>query len=212
MTDQIIEHFKNLYDRHGYSSHAVQYRDKSSHLARFQLLTEISHDIGSVLDVGAGLAHFYTYLREHGFQGRYLGLEFVEQFVESANHLMADDKNAEVYHFDVGSGELPTGFDYGFVSGVFNNAREDSEDFMYNTLKRLWKVCEKGMAFNVLSTYVEYFDSELVYVNPEKMFTFLKCELQGNIVMHHDYISSPDGFPFEVTYFVRKEPRLIIGT
>ena len=212
MTNQIIAHFESLYAQHGYSSNAVQYRDKSSHLARFQLLTEISDDLGSVLDVGAGLAHFYTYLREHGFQGKYLGLEFVERFVESANLLMADDENAEMRHFDVGTGELPTGFDYGFVSGVFNNARENSEDFMYNTLKNLWRVCEKGMAFNILSTYVEYFDRELVYVNPERMFTFLKCELKGHIVMHHDYITSQDGYPFEITFFVRKAPRLIVET
>ncbi len=210
MTDQIITHFESLYARHGYSSSAVQYRDKSSHLARFQLLTEISDDLGSVLDVGAGLAHFYTYLREQGFEGKYLGLEFVKQFVESANLLMADDDNAEVRHFDVGSGELPTGFDYGFVSGVFNNERKHAEEFMYITLKNLWKVCEKGMAFNILSTYVEYFDRGLVYVNPEEMFTFLKCELKGHIVMHHDYITSQDGYPFEITYFVRKEPRLIV--
>ena len=210
MADQIIAHYKNLFDQYGYSSNAVQFRDKSSHLARFQLLTEISCDLGSVLDIGSGLAHFYTYLREHGFDGRYLGLEFVEQFVESANRLMADDKFAEVRQFDVRSGEFPMGFDYGFVSGVFNNARDHSDDFMYDTLKKLWRVCEKGMAFNILSTYVEYFDSELVYVNPEKMFKFLKSELQGHIVMHHDYITSEDGFPFEVTYFVRKEPRLIV--
>ncbi len=210
MTDQIAAHFKNRFDQYGYSSNTVQYRDKSSHFARFQLLAGISHDLGSVLDVGAGLAHFYTYLREQGFQGRYLGLEFVEQFVESANRLMAEDKNAEMRHFDIGSDELPKGFDYGFVSGVFNNARENAEEFMYDTLKQLWKVCEKGMAFNVLSTYVEYFDRELIYVNPEKMFTFLKCELQGHIVVHHDYITSQDGYPFEVTYFVRKEPRLIV--
>ena len=123
---------------------------------------------------------------------------------------MADDKNAEVRHFDIKSGELPTGFDYGLVSGVFNNARDNADEFIYDTLKKLWNVCEKGMAFNIPSTYVEYFDSELVYVNPEKMFTFLKCELQGHIVVHHDYITSQDEYPFEVTHFVRKEPRQIV--
>ena len=210
MNDQIIAHYENLFDRYGYSSNAVQFRDKSSHLARFQLLMKISHDLGSVLDLGAGLAHFYTYLREHGFQGSYLGLEFVQQFVESANNIMKEDEKAEMRHFDISSEELPTGFNYGFISGVFNNARENAEEFMYDTLKRLWKVCEKGMAFNVLSTHVEYFDSQLFYVNPEKMFTFLKCELQGHIVMHHDYTTSQDGYPYEVTFFVRKEPRPIV--
>ena len=209
MNDQIIAHYENLLDLHGCSSNAVQYRDTSSHMARFQLLMEISNDLGSVLDVGAGLGHFYTYLRKHGFQGRYLGLEFVQQFVESANQIMEDDEIAEVRHFDVSADELPTGFDYGFVAGVFNNARENAEEFMFDTLKRLWNVCEKGMAFNILSTHVEYFDSDLFYVNPEKMFTYLKSELQGHIVMHHDYITSQDGYPYEVTYFVRKEPRSV---
>lgn len=212
MTDQVFAHYKNLFDRYGYSSNALQYRDQSSHFARFQLLTEISSDLGSVLDIGAGLAHFYTYLRENGFYGRYLGLEYVDQFVEFANRLMADDQNAEVRRFDVSSGELPEGFDYGFVSGVFNNARENSEEFMFDTLMKLWKVCEKGIAFNILSTHVEYFDKELYYVSPEKVFSFLKCQLQGHIVMYHDYVTHQGGYPCEVTYFVRREPRLIVAT
>ena len=212
MNDKITAHYENLFALHGYSPNAVQWRDEKSQSARFRVLMEISHDLDSVLDVGAGLAHLYTYLREHGFQGRYLGLEFVQQFVDFANRLMKDDKNAEVLHFDISSDELPTGFDYGFISGVFNNARDNAEEFMYDTLTRLWNVCEKGMAFNILSTHVDYFDSRLFYTNPENLFTFLKRELQGHIVMYHDYITYQDGFPCEVTYVVRKEPRIVAET
>ena len=206
--DQIVAHYKELFNRHGISSNAVQW-DKGAHLARFNLLVDIDSELNSVLDVGAGLGHFYGYLRNQGFQGKYLGLEIVEEFVESAKSLMLEDKNADIRQFNVVTEDFPTGFDYGFISGVFNNNRENAKEFMYTTLSKLWRVCEKGMSLNVLSTYVEYFDDDLYYVNPLSLFEFLKLELRGHVVMHHDYVFFKDGYPYEVTYFVRKNPRNI---
>ena len=87
---------------------------------------------------------------------------------------MIDDPKAEFQLFDVNSGALPTGFDYGFVSGMFNIRHDGNEFMMYDTLTRLWDVCEKGIAFNVLSTFVEYYDDNLYYVDPSKMFSFPK--------------------------------------
>ena len=209
MTDkELVSHYKELFDRYGFSSNAVQYRDEQSHFARFQELTKISSELHSVLDIGAGLGHFYQYLRNDGFSGKYLGLEVVEEFVESANRLMKKDKDAEVQLFDVNSGEFPTGYQYGFVSGVFNNHRENAQEFMFDTLKKLWTACEEGMAFNVLSSYVDYFDNELFYIDPEKVFTFLKKELKGHTAMFHDYVTIENGYPYDVTFFVRKQPRI----
>ena len=47
---------------------------------------------------------------------------------------------------------------------------------------------DKGISFNAISTYVDYFDDELFYVNPMEMLEFLKSKLGGNVVMYHDYV------------------------
>ncbi len=207
MNDQLITHYQTLLKKYGASSQAVQYRDKESHFSRFKMLARISSEIHSLLDIGCGLADFYHFLCSQGFDGKYLGLDFVPEFVTLANESIAANPNAEVRLLDVSSGTLPTGFDYGFVSGVFNNRSQDSSKFIYETLERLWNACEKGIAFNVLSTFVDYLDEDLFYVNPLEVFEFLKCKLGGHVVMYHDYVVNTGGYPYEVTFHVYKHPR-----
>ncbi len=206
---EVIYHYKHLLDIYGNSANSVQWRDETSQMLRFKLLTDISLDLGSVLDVGAGLAHLYTYLRSQGFEGRYLGLELVNEFVKESKKKMSHDPSAYIECFDVAINEFPTGFEYGFISGMFNNQRINAEEFLFETLSKLWKVCTKGMAFNILSTNVDYLDSELFYVDPVLVFNFLKHDLKGHVTMRHDYITHLDGYPCEATFHVLKQPRLI---
>ena len=211
MSDTIKSHYELLFKRYGPSALAVQSRDHKSQIVRFKLLTDISSNLRSVLDVGAGLAHLYSYLRAQGFDGYYLGLELVSDFVKESQSIMANDSCAEIKCFDVSTGVIPNGYDYGFVSGMFNNARDDASEFMYDTLEKLWNVCEQGMAFNLLSNNVDFFDEQLFYADPMEMFKFLKHDLRGHVLMRHDYVTFPDGYPCEVTFHVLKEPRKIIS-
>ena len=41
-------------------------------------------------------------------------------------------------------------------------------------LSTLFQHARKAMVFNALSTYVDFFDPGLFYVNPEKVFGFCK--------------------------------------
>ena len=209
MNEELISHYKSLLNTYGYSANSVQWRDEFSQNLRFKLLTDISPCLGSVLDVGAGLAHLYTYLRTHGFEGKYLGLELVDEFVENSNRVMKNDPNGNVECFDVDVNDFPTGFKYGFISGMFNNPRENADEFMFQTLSKLWNVCTEGMAFNILSTNVDYIDEQLFYVDPVLVLNFLIHELNGHVMMRHDYITSHEGYPYEVTFYVRKQPVLI---
>ncbi len=218
MNDQVTAFFKSQFARFGDSPRAVDWRDELTQNNRFRLLASISSDMESVIDVGCGLGHLYSFLRSKGFQGKYLGLELLEEFVELASQRVEGDPIAEVRLFDasmlaekssVPASPLPTGFEYGIVSGMFNFPRDNAEMFMYDVVEQLWKVCEKGIAFNILSKYVEYEVSDLYYADPLKLFRFLKEELRAHVVMYHDYVLSPDSFPYEVTFHVRKEPRVV---
>ena len=215
MNDQIIQFYKSRLEQFGNSPKAVAWRDELTQVNRFRILSSISSDMNSVLDVGCGLAHFYSYLRSNGFQGKYLGLEILQEFVDLSNQRIAKDPLADVQSFDASikkgnSINFPTGYEYGFVSGMFNNQRNNAECFMFDVIERLWEACEKGISFNILSKFVEYEDSDLYYADPVKVFLFLKQELKAHVVMYHDYVLSPDGFPYEVTFHVRKDPLLAV--
>jgi len=204
-TQLMREHYRALWELHGDSPHSVQYSDGESHYARFDVLCSIASPLTSVLDVGCGLAHLYRYLKATGFEGRYMGVDIVPEFIESAENMLADDPNANVRLNDSAE-SLPSGYDYALLSGVFNNRMHDNLRFMETTLKRMYSVAKKGIAFNAMSTFVDYHDDGLYYSNPLEVFNFCKNELGGHPVLRHDYTLTENGFPFEYAMYVYKEP------
>ncbi|MFV2053242.1 class I SAM-dependent methyltransferase [Aliiroseovarius sp. YM-037] len=203
--DELIRHYQSLLEKHGPGSHAVQYADPESHEARFKVLQQVATPLTSVLDVGCGLAHFYHFLKGQGFTNRYHGVDIVPEFVDLANQSMADDDGAQASLMHAAD-ELPSGYDYAVLSGVFNNRMDDNKAFMENTLRRMFDAADVGIAFNAMSTYVDYFDDGLYYVDPMEVFAFCKTELGGHPVLRHDYAIREGGFPFEFAMYVYKSP------
>jgi SAM-dependent methyltransferase len=205
---ELIKSYQNRLRKHGPSSQAVQYSDQDSHFARFHVLAGVDPEMASVLDVGCGLCDFWRYLRATGSNARYCGVDIVPDFVDLAKAAMATDPDADVHLVDVDEGELPKGYDYAVLSGVFNNVMEDNWGFMTTTLRKMWTAAGKGIAFNAMSTHVDYRAPDLYYVDPVDVFGFCKGELGGHPVLRHDYVTRTGGFPFEFAVYVYKEPTL----
>ena len=91
------------------------------------------------------------------------------------------------------------------ASGVFNNAGADNWGMMTTLLGELFKLCRKGLAFNCLSTYVDYQDEGLFYVEPERVFAFCKQTLSPSVTLRHDYRVKPGVIPFEFTVYVTRD-------
>ena len=97
-------------------------------------------------------------------------------------------------------------FDYIFISGVFNNKIENNEGYYQDCLRILWERTRKGLAFNMMSAYVDYYDDDLFYEKPEKVFSFVKQNLSPYVVLRNDYQVKPGVIPFEfVVYVYRKD-------
>lgn len=202
----LVAAYQQRLAEYGPGSAAVQYSDRASHFARFEILFDIDRDMASVIDVGCGLADFYHFLRANGSMARYHGIDIVPEFAELSAEALADDPDAHVVLADAENEALPGGFDYAVLSGVFNNRMDDNWGFMTATLRRMWDAAEQGIAFNAMSSHVDYRDDGLFYVDPMEVFAFCKTELGGHPVLRHDYVTRPGGFPFEFAMYVRKTP------
>ncbi|MBI3299567.1 MAG: class I SAM-dependent methyltransferase [Elusimicrobia bacterium] len=200
----ILEHYQDLYLRHGDSPHAVQLSDKRSQERRFEILSQIAAQLGTVGDIGCGLGHFFAYLKRRGFRGSYKGVDFVPEFIEAARVKYADAPRARFSVCDIEKGALPTGCDYLFLSGVFNNKRRANERFMYSTIGRMFRAARKGVAFNAMSTYVDYQDKSLYYSDPLKVFDFCKRRLTSKVTLRHDYLVKDNSIPFEYAVYLYK--------
>ena len=113
-------------------------------LIRFQKIYEAGIDENdSVLDVGCGVAHFYTYLkRDKEWDGKYLGIDPNKKAID----LIDEDINAMHGTID----GLPDFMKYDWViaNGVFNLGLKEEHSFWI--IENMILRANKGIIFNML--------------------------------------------------------------
>ena len=201
MSTEIIKHYEALLKRYGPSARAVQHSDREQQLKRFEILFEMAPDMHSVLDVGCGLGDMAQFMKQRFEHLSYVGVDLVQPFIDYANSLQLQG-NVHFTRLDIQTEPLPGGQDYVLLSGVFNNIMSDNESFMLQTLKKMFYASTRGIAFNSLSTYVDYQADNLYYTDPGKVFAFCKSEMSPKVVLRHDYQLKENTVPFEYTIYV----------
>lgn len=199
--ERIETHYDQLIATHGTSAAGAQWRDRATQEKRMQVLAQIG-DVrtASVLDFGCGTGHLLSVLRaELGFTGSYLGVDLSENALDLARK---EHPDARFERRDVLADGLEEAFDYVFVSGVFNNAFSDNWAFLTTALPALFATTRKGLAFNLLSIYVDRFEEGLWYVDPAAVFQFCKERLSPLVTLRHDYQVREGVVPFEFTVYV----------
>lgn len=205
--EEIKKHYQLLYARHGQSEKAVQYSDKYTQWARFASLAQFIRKDCSILDYGCGLGHFLEFMKKNNYVGNYCGVDIVKEFISSCRERFEGDKQADFICLD-NNYELPLNFDFIVASGVFNNKRKQNEEFMLETVTKMFKACRIGIALNAMSTYVDYEEDNLFYYSPEKLLSFVKTTLGGYPILNHSYKLKSDAFPHDYTLTVFKYPQL----
>ena len=76
---------------------------------------------------------------------------------------------------------------------------------MFDLIKKMLRSCNKGIAFNSMSTYVEFQEDELFYSDPKEIFHYCKKHLTQSVVLKHDYKLKEDAFPYEYTMYLYKD-------
>ena len=89
-----------------------------------------------------------------------------------------------------GHDELPD-FDYIVMNGLFNYRGEiDYErmlEYWQQMLTIAWKHCRYGIAFNVMSKYVDWELDDLFHFPFDTMASFVVKNLSRHLVIRHDY-------------------------
>ena len=98
MTTDLKSHYRKLLEQYGPSPAAVQHISQESQFKRFEVLAEVDKNLDSVIDVGCGLGDMYEYLLQTKFSGRYLGLDFVAEFVAlTVKNVIHEDELKEIF-------------------------------------------------------------------------------------------------------------------
>lgn len=195
----IENHYKSLLAKYGDSPQATQYSDVETQELRFKYLLEIG-DMSNktILDFGCGTAHLATYLKSKDVNFDYIGVDIVPEFIELSKKKFPEFRFGRYEEF------ADVAVDYVIISGVFNNLMEDNRKFYQETISKLFKLASKGMAFNMMSSYVDYFDEGLFYEQPERVFSFIKNEITPLVTLRNDYRIKDNIPPFDFTMYLYK--------
>jgi SAM-dependent methyltransferase len=198
----IENYYQELFKKFGDSHETVRYSSKESQLKRYKTLIKIGDLTDcTVLDFGCGVGHFLEFLHsQHHSIEKYTGLEIVPEMLTFARN-----------QYPTASFFSPTelnnlSYDYGFVSGTFNDKMKNNRGFWQDTIVDLFSKCKRGIAFNMMSTYVDFQNRDLFYENPEYVFKFVKNNLTPYVTLRHDFETKENTIPFEFVIYAYKFP------
>ena len=193
-----IDTYNKAVEKHGVTSEAVLWNDPQSQYFRFNELTkefDFHSNNKTDLDVGCGNAELYKYLNFNGFRGKYVGFDINEKLLEQAKSRF---ENIEVYNKDILKENIDRTFDYVVISGLFNLNCNQSVEWVKEFLNKTFEYCDEILASNMISTYVNYKNDEMFYIEPEKMFSFCVQHLSRRVTLAHHNL------PYNYTIIVHK--------
>jgi SAM-dependent methyltransferase len=203
--DKVAKHYTETLKKHGTVPLSVGWKDEVSQRLRFEKLVQVlnsrkgSKERVSCNDFGCGYGAMFHYL-DH-LEGvelvTYYGYDISEEMLGAANDLVPDPR-AEFICAPQATREA----DYSFVSGTFNVKMETSDElwgeYVKDTLIEMAKLSRAGLAFNALTTYVDWKEEHLYYADPFEYFDFCKRNISRYVSLLHDYPL------FEWTILVKK--------
>jgi SAM-dependent methyltransferase len=206
---KLAKHYESCLNLYGDSHKGVDWPDKEAADRRYQIMLEVVNqalsDKSTVLDFGCGASHLYEYILERDVEKiEYTGLDISSKFIELSKKKFPLIK---YYCLDIlDDNSNISKFDYIILNGVFTEKRElsfeDMFDFFKKILKKLFIKANVGIAFNVMSTHVDWEREDLFHMPFDLLAEFLTNNISRNFIFRNDY-----GL-FEYTTYVYKEKNI----
>jgi 2-polyprenyl-3-methyl-5-hydroxy-6-metoxy-1,4-benzoquinol methylase len=208
------DHYAETFERHGATPRGVDWDDESELMVRYdKMLAVLQKDFAvippnaSVLDIGCGWGGLLQRARALHLPIRYTGIDLVESMVEHGSRTFPDARFISGDVFALNDDDV---YDFVVCNGILALKRgsiPDMERFTKRIAAKMFGLCRHGMAFNMMSTRVNYMVDNLYYQNPGDLLTWLLAEVSPRVRLDHGYTSlaSGRGKLYEFTVYVYKD-------
>jgi len=195
ITDELHNHYKNRFEEFGPTSKGVDWGKEEDVALRYaQMLKVILPDSNrnsetvSLLDIGCGYGGLYLYAKEKGLALNYTGIDVAENMISYAKGRFPD---AEFICQNIFEFNPNDEFDYVVCNGILTQKLSasilDMDKFSNELISKMFKLCKKGIAFNVMTTKVNFMVNNLYYKNPVELFAYCLNEYTTKIKVDHAY-------------------------
>ena len=162
-----LEYFSTLLDE-GVDEHYAVAQSKISHFKRFAKMLDLGDFHGkTLLDVGCGMAGFYSYLKERGIEAQYTGIDINPKMIGSAQKAYPHLRSRLFVH-DIIEKPLGETFDY-IVSVGPLNLKFDGDLNMELTMKMIrgmYDTANIGAAISMTSSLTKKPHADTFYYDP----------------------------------------------
>lgn len=201
ITDKIARHFSARLLEHGPTAKGVDWNSEDAQIIRFTQLARVlpSRETFSVIDYGCGYGALLRFLEGFTKDFTYQGFDISSDMIEQARR----DHGGARHRFITSEADLDTA-DFTLASGIFNlkldTSLDEWTDYVLHTLSSLDRLCRRGFAFNMLTSYsdADRMRPDLYYGDPCRFFDHCKTKFSKNVALLHDYEI------FDFTILVRK--------
>ncbi len=199
ITTAFAEHYSGKIREHGPNAKGVDWvhEDRAQQRQDMMLGVVLPQDKSenfSLLDVGCGYGALLTRAQSLQLKVDYTGNDLVADMITHARALHPDS------HFVVGDfleTEWDETFDYVICNGIMTFKHRasllDMEKYCFALITKMFKMARKGIAFNMMSSRVNYYDPNLFYRNPIEIINFCQANLSSKLRLENAYL------PFEFT-------------
>ncbi|MDX8410432.1 MAG: class I SAM-dependent methyltransferase [Mariprofundaceae bacterium] len=146
---RIIDKHRDSLTRHGYHPNALYWSSREIQEIRFRVLADVGIEAGdTLLDIGCGFGDFKGWFERQGGALDYTGVDLSPALLAEANKRHSDASFIAGDLFDMKL--VDPSFDWVVLSGALNEQLNDGGAYAYRVIERMYSLCRKGAAFNLL--------------------------------------------------------------
>lgn len=196
ISTKLQTHYAACFRDHGATVQGVDWgRDTDRHLASQRRMLHVlrngetaSPPRPSLLDVGCGYGHLYATASALSIPLDYHGIDLCSSMIESAR---AKHPSATWHVGDLFGFAKPQSFDYVVSNGVLTQKLDVSfpnmDRYARALVQTMFAACRCGIAFNLMTTRVNFTQPHLYYKNPIEFLAWCMEEVTPCVRLDHSY-------------------------
>lgn len=159
-----------------------------------------ARDTPTMLDVGCGYGSLLSLVQERSVSLDYHGVDICEAMVQTAAARFPSQRWTAGDFLEL---EFDTRYDYVVCNGILtqklDTSIKDMNIFARTLIGKMFATCNVGIAFNIMTTHVNFMADNLYYRNPVELLGWCISELTSRVRLDHAYPL------FEYTVYLYRE-------
>lgn len=194
ITRSLHDHYQSKFAEFGATVQGVDWGTKEENLhLRYDKMLEVikSNDCENkptFLDAGCGYAGLYDYAVKKGISLAYTGIDVVSSMITQARSQFPEARFECLDILEFKNGEK---FDYVVCNGILTQKLSagilEMEKYSRALIRKMFSLCKTGVAFNIMSSKVNFTVSNLFYKSPVELLSFCLDEITTRVMIDHAY-------------------------